>query len=421
MATDAEKRQYLATQVSADLTYILEEVKLPLDVQYNLGQTYTTIALFAAIADTKPNARDAFRQDLAIDPTASVANRARLAALVTAWQMAYDVAEKERAVKAEARVMGLPKPLLQSERMTMRTALETAVGRLEEQHEPAPEYIAMKLEEVESGELLASPMEEIASVKDNQSSQLQSTLDSTGRLRITKERKKVKVPSNSEELRQKLKVECHTMLMLGARLRNKIWFQNLEQRHFSQYADFLLGDKVFQLQVTKTDGTFGTVAANPSWALILQFEHRLRKEAYKKVSRDNVPIAEALTTVLSDASLKETYFVTPLTLEFSRLASSRFSSPSAPYRSEPYPAVANPSKGKKGKGKGKAKRSYLGAPSAKGFVYSTTPDGRQICYAYNTKKCDNKCNRVHVCQMCLGPHPRTECPTSNKQDDVNAH
>ena len=138
------------------------------------------------------------------------------------------------------------------------------------------------------------------------------------------------------------------------------------------------------------------------------------------MSRDNVPIAEALTTVLSDASLKETYFVTPLTLEFSRLASSRFSSPSTSNRSEPYPA-ANPSKGKKGKGKGKAKRSYLGAPSAKGFVYSTTPDGRQICYAYNTKKCDNKCNRVHVCQMCLGPHPRTECPTSNKQDDANAH
>ena len=247
MATDAEKRQYLATQVSADLTYILEEVKLPLDVQYNLGQTYTTIALFAAIADTKPNARDAFRQDLAIDPTASVANRARLAALVTAWQMAYDVAEKERAVKAEARVMGLPKPLLQSERMTMRTALETAVGRLEEQHEPAPEYIAMKLEEVESGELLASPMEEIASVKDNQSSQLQSTLDSTGRLRITKERKKVKVPSNSEELRQKLKVECHTMLMLGARLRNKIWFQNLEQRHFFSICWFPPGRQGFPI------------------------------------------------------------------------------------------------------------------------------------------------------------------------------
>ena len=52
-------------------------------------------------------------------------------------------------------------------------------------------------------------------------------------------------------------------------------------------------------------------------------------------------------------------------------------------------------KGKRPKGKGK------------GGVYSVTPEGRQICYAYNSQweRCDGSCGRLHVCQACFGTHP----------------
>ena len=60
-------------------------------------------------------------------------------------------------------------------------------------------------------------------------------------------------------------------------------------------------------------------------------------------------------------------------------------------------------KGKsKGKDKGKGKR--------RGHI--TTPDGKQICFAFNNQheKCTGSCDRAHVCRTCLGTHPAYMCP-----------
>ena len=146
-------------------------------------------------------------------------------------------------MKAEARALGLPKPLLQTERRAMRVAVERQLGAMDEREEPSPDYLAVKLEEVEGGDLQASSLDEIGCVKDDLHGQLQSSLDSGGRLRIVKEKKKAKMPVNSEELRSKIKIECNTMLMLAARFRNKPWFEGLTTKTFQRYVDFLLGRK----------------------------------------------------------------------------------------------------------------------------------------------------------------------------------
>ena len=289
-----------------------------LDRQHALGQNYSNVALFAALADSKQEARTALGRDLGIDPTANAGARAALAAVVAAWQQASDTAEKERSLKAEARAMGLPKPLLQTERQAMRVAVERRLGAMDEREEPSPDYLALKLEEVEGGDLQASSLDEVGCVKDDLHGQLQSSLDAGGRLRIVKEKKKAKMPVNSEELRSKIKIECNTMLMLAARFRNKPWFEELSTKTYQRYVDFLLGDKIFQLQIPKGDGSSQTTSANPSWDLMISFEHKLRKEAYRRASREGKSLNATFDEVLADASLKETYFVTPLTLELAR-------------------------------------------------------------------------------------------------------
>ena len=218
--TPEEQRAWLLQHVDADLTYIWEAMGVVLDRQYELGQNYRGVALFAAMADTKQEARTALGRDLGIDPAANAGARAGLAAVVAAWQQAYDTSEKERTVKAEARAMGLPKPLLQTERQAMRVAVERNLGAMDEKEEPSPDYLALKLEEVEGGDLQASTLDEVGCVKDDLHGQLQSSLDASGRLRIIKEKKKAKMPTNSEELRAKIKIECNTMLMLAARFKN---------------------------------------------------------------------------------------------------------------------------------------------------------------------------------------------------------
>ena len=412
MADDAARRAYVAQHVSADLIYVWEEMGLSLLHQRELAERYRSVALFSSIADTRADARAALRAEVTVADNPD--GRAAVAALVAAWQTCYDMADQERRLKAEAHVLGLPKPLPSNDRMGMRHALEKVVGALEEKDEPSSTYLALKLEEVEAGELRAAVLDEVTSISDEVNAQFQSSVDSSGRLRLVKERKKAKLPATSEELRQRLRLECYTFLMLAARFRTKPWFVDLRVQDYAKHVDFVLGDKVYLLQMSRTDGATGTQAVNPSWTLLLNFEHRLRKEAYKRACRENRDIATTLAEVRGDASLKETYFVGPLALELASRSSSSAAPPPPskwPRLQDHVPGADAGHKGGGGKGRGKGGKGSLrlGFPSARGFVFSSTPDGRQICYAYNNGTCKGDCGRVHVCQLCLKPHPRKSC------------
>ena len=293
-------------------------------------------------------------------------------------------------------MLGLPKPLPSNDRMGMRHALEGVVGALEEKDEPSSTYLALKLEEVEAGELRAAVLDEVTSVSDEVNAQFQSSVDSSGRLRLVKERNRAKLPSTSEELRQRLRLECHTFLMLAARFRTK--FVDLRVQDFTKHVDYVLGDKVYLLQMSRTDGSSGTQAVNPSWTLLLNFEHRLRKEAYKRACRDNRDIATTLGEVRADAALGPSASAPPPPAKWARLE-------------DHVPGADKGNKGRDNKGRGRGGKGSLrlGFPSSKGFVFSNTPDGRQICYAYNNGTCKGDCGRVHVCQLCLKPHPRKTC------------
>jgi hypothetical protein len=94
--TPEEQRAWLTTNVAADLTYIWEAMGVTLERQYDLGQNYRSVALFAALADTKQEARTALGRDLGIDPAANAGARAALASVVAAWQQALDTREGAR-------------------------------------------------------------------------------------------------------------------------------------------------------------------------------------------------------------------------------------------------------------------------------------------------------------------------------------
>ena len=126
-------------------------------------------------------------------------------------------------------------------------------------------------------------------------------------------------------------------------------------------------------------------------------------------------LADALEAVTRDASLKEAYFTTPLALATAGQPSkyhkaggkSRHKSKDVP--PPPQARFERP----KSAGKGKQPRNL-----PKGLkLVSTTPDGRQICYAYNNQGCSNKnCPRVHVCRVegCMGEHPVFEHDAASK-------
>ena len=116
-------------------------------------------------------------------------------------------------------------------------------------------------------------------------------------------------------------------------------------------------------------------------------------------------LSDALALVVNSPDLKETYFTTPLALA-----------------SIQRPTKWHKGAGKESKGGGKEKGSGKGKPgkwtkgktsdnALKGLVLSwRTPEGRDICFAYNLQGCDGKCGRLHVCRVkgCYQDRPARE-------------
>ena len=89
----------------------------------------------------------------------------------------------------------------------------------------------------------------------------------------------------------------------------------------------------------------------------------------------------------------------------------------------------NGGRGTKGGGRGKGKDGKKGpampapAPGRSqkwdAGETNTTPDGRLKCFRYQRGKCsDPRCDKVHVCLVCNGEHPKKACPRRPKFGDA---
>ena len=111
MAADpAAQRQFLKDNVDADFVFLLEEHGVELALQFAIGQHYKSIRTFAAFADDRAAARSAITADFGIRPD-NAADRAKVACVITAWEAAKLIREEEAKLRAEAKVLGVQKPL----------------------------------------------------------------------------------------------------------------------------------------------------------------------------------------------------------------------------------------------------------------------------------------------------------------------
>lgn len=406
-------REALRLDADADLTFLWAEAEVPLDLQYALAKAgYRNLQKFTGIADDRSGVREALKQDFEVDPAVGgPAARVSAAAVIAAWESAKEFRSKEVQLRAEAKSLMVTRPATVQERTGMRRVVEKAHGSMPSRETPSPDYLSLKLEEVEQDEPTASPLDEVASIEDQETQSLQASLDQTGRVRITKTRNKGKLPSSTEEFRLKLRVEGNCWLMLAVKFGNRSWLQGCTPLHWSRYCDFFLGDRCFNMKVPRGDAM---EPLHPPWSVLLSYEYECRKQIFKNIRAGVSTLVDGLESVVRDSEIKEVFFTSPIAL------SSRARGPAALGSSadEPPRKMAKKSNrsasasGKGSGGKGQGGKGTKGAKKAN--VVGNTPDGRQICFAYNTSDgCKDKdCQRVHVCRSrgCLGSHPLHECP-----------
>ena len=194
----------------------------------------------------------------------------------------------------------------------MLRAVEAVHGSLNDAECPAADYLSLKAEETEANEPTAAPLDEILSKLASSSSSIQSTVDGSGHIRITRTKTKSKMPSTTEEYRKILKVEMYSWLAMASRYKAKHWLHGLTADPFLRFVEYILGDRVFGIQIPTGEGNQQKV--KPDWAIVLAYEQKLRKEAMKRVLEGHT-LAEAMVSVTKDADLKEAYFTTPVALK----------------------------------------------------------------------------------------------------------
>ena len=310
---EAAALRHLDVEVASDLRHIFQECGVPLPLQYRLSINFRTVRRFASYADSRAEVRAALRTDHTLDAT-DQASRAVVASVVAAWEASKEYAGKEASLKAEARVLGVVRPVTQTEKQAMRAAFEAVHGSIEETYEPSEEYLSAKIEEVESGEVSASPLSEVISKKRAKTQGIQTSVDTTGHVRIVRQKAKGNLPAHTEELRTVLRVEANMWTFLASKYRNQAMFRGMTPAVWLDYVNYLLGDKVYLMQVP-TPGGKGKgdqQPLRPPWQVLLTYEYEMRREAVKKAFRESRALVDTLAEVQGNAQLKEQFFVSPL-------------------------------------------------------------------------------------------------------------
>jgi hypothetical protein len=414
MATPEQMRAFLSQHVDSDLHFLFEDAGLSLDTQYAIAQNYKTVKHFSALADDRAEIRKFCKDDIALDASAGARERAEVATVVTAWEAARECVTQDNKIKAEARALGISRPLPQTDRAAMKKALEQAQGKKNDRELPSTEYLAHKIEEIELNEMQASALDEITSMEESTTTSLQSSIDNDGKIRVVRTKAKGTMPQNTEQLRAKYKIESNAWMMLAAKFRQKAWLSDFDPGVFDKLVEYLLGPKVYLMSVPRTDGTDGLVPLHPSWSIILRYEHELRKAAFKLVKEESDTLAIAMSKVVKDSELKEIYFTSPIALSSRKQKTDTALEEPANKKNKTNDSRSSnewrPPKGS-GKNRNKAKGGGKGGGKGKSRLASVTADGRQICYKFNNNQsCDGGCGRVHVCQIrgCLGPHSKLD-------------
>lgn len=251
--TPEEQKEFVSTHMDSDLQFILGDSGVSLQAQVAIARRYGTVRRFNALADDRAQMRTACLQDFAIG-MGTPDERAEVASIVAAWEVAKDFSAKEIELRAEAKVLGQPRILQTHERQAMLRAVEQVYGSLHDSEAPAPDYLAVKAEETETNEPLAAALDEILSRKDTAHSQLQSSVDSSGHIRVTRARTKGKTPTTTEEYRRVMKIEAYSWLCMAARYKAKAWLHGLVLNDFIKFTEYILGEKVNGIQVPVGSG-----------------------------------------------------------------------------------------------------------------------------------------------------------------------
>ncbi|CAE8681799.1 unnamed protein product, partial [Polarella glacialis] len=398
----------------ADLKFLFSKEGVSLGMQAKLFHSgIVSNAKLAAFAANEADLRAVLGGvELNLDSTASLANRVQVAAITVCFSTCKERAKEQAKVEGEMQAKLLTKPLPITEFAAMRATFRARFGPLEDKQTPARSYLELRVEELESGEMRAEALRAVLSRDHEAVDLLMPGFDKAGNYTLRRSQSNAEDPCDAEELRSRVTLMGTGLIIISLRHTNIPWLQNLTPAVFQTFLNYLLGEWVWQLVARDS----GRVIQTPSWRLLLAYELAIRNRAYRQVGLGFGTFADCLAEACSDSVTLQRCFTTPLQL--AGPLPPAFSNTGKEGDKKRKRAVAKDGEGKgrahakdggKG-GKGTPKGEKGDKAAAKGKrglgphgCHWTTPDGKGVCFDWNTPDgCKNK-NRqfVECCGRCF--------------------
>ena len=403
--------------MAPDLRFIMAEREIEPRLQALLGAAgYKSLGLFTSMVDNRAQLRAVLATDFGLDaaeanlaPATALARRVDQARIVDAWDTARKRSDEADRMQAEQRASRLPLTLNRAAHINLRSRYERDFGRLNDRNWPCQALIERRFEEVDEGEVRADPLSEVVSAEELVEDPVGAVIDRDGAIRLRRAPRSVALPTGSEEPRQRVKVLGITFQLAAYKHSSRLWLASTSPEVWQQHLDYILGDKVGGLMVRTNETTI-----RPPWSVILAYEFQVRKTACKMVMFDNKDFMTAMSDARHCLETKEQHFSTPTAMSLSLARAA----PKRAWQDQPANDVRPPKGGKAGGKKGGQPKGGQAADRGKGkakqknkFANVKTPDGRNICFKYQSNTCNMAgCKFVHVCSECFGAHPLASCP-----------
>ena len=409
--SEAEKAGLLAPELQS----LLDARKVDVSVQAALYDAkIEDLSLLSAVAISRDELKVFARAHLGVDPAARPEDMVKFATLFLAWQSASSRVKVMDEMNSELSAQKLPKNIPPLELMSLRTLFERQFYKMKDSEIPAKASFEDLCEQLEAGELRPMSLRHFGSKSDNEDSESGTLqLGSSGQVKIRRSKIETSAPTDLEGLRGKIVLMANHFIFAKLRYSHRTSLASVTPFTFLDYLGYLTGKHVAQMETQTTDGV---TLHRPSLKLIMNYDYQMRKEVIEQMN-EGTSMEEALQSIVKSSDVRERHFSTPLAVSSAAQSLEKLRGAQEDKfwkRGGPYPPI-NP-KGK-GKSKHKGKGKYKGE-----FLHSTTPDGRQLCFAWNNKAegCKGECNRVHACRICLSTaHPTYQHKgENNKKPDA---
>eukprot|EP00435_Cladocopium_sp_Y103_P069864 s20_g34.t1 len=271
---------------SSDLRFTLSRNDVTDQLQaafFNNG--ITTIQKFSSFFRSEDDLIAVLRDSFATDAAQGREARSQVASVICTWRETQTKMKRQAEVEAEMDTREWTKPIATGDYINLRTAFMRVYGKIEDRVTPSKEYLEKKLQELENGEFRAENMSEVVSKDEVDPDVMVPIFDSKGSLSVKKGATLVPLPTGPEQLRRRLSVTLHAILMLALKHSNREEIQDVTRDLFERYKDYLLGDYVWGLSSTDLQGN---QIQTPPWSLILSYEQAIRKRAYNLMITDHI-------------------------------------------------------------------------------------------------------------------------------------